>query len=66
MKKLVFFIAGLFVSNLAFSQEPEMKTLFKTDTTSKSTDTWGGYGAPFVGVTQFNGNVITAGLKYKF
>lgn len=43
--------------NIGYSQN-EMKTLFKKDTSSR-THSYGGYGAPFVGVTQLNGGFAT-------
>lgn len=47
MKKSNLILMLVLITNLSFSQE--MKTLFKTDT-AKTTDSYGGYGAPFVGV----------------
>lgn len=46
MKKVSLILLLAIIANQSFSQE--MKTLFKKDTT-KTTDTYGGYGAPFVG-----------------
>lgn len=54
MKKVSLIITLALIANLSFSQE--MKTLFKKDTAAK-TDTYGGYGAPFVGLGMLNNGV---------
>ena len=51
MKKLNLILSLALIANLSFSQE--MKTLFKTDTSAK-TSIYGGYGAPFLGAGMLN------------
>ena len=50
MKKTALIIMLALIVNISFSQE--MKTLFSHDTTKKA-DTYGAYGAPFVGYTEY-------------
>ena len=57
MKKICLLIGLTFIASISFSQDQEMKTLFNKDTSNKAVDTYGGYGAPFVGATQIDGDL---------
>ena len=62
MKKMIFSLLLTTVAGITYSQE-EIRTLFKKDTTTKN-DTYGGYGAPFVGFTQLGkGDAVIVGGK---
>lgn len=59
MKKILLALTLLLMVNHIYSQD-EMKTLFKKDTSSiKKKNVYGGYGAPFVGITQMDGKMAT-------
>jgi len=59
MKNIILALALLLIVNSIHSQD-EMKTLFKKDTSSiKKKNVYGGYGAPFVGITQMDGKMAT-------
>lgn len=61
MKKVNLILLLALIANQSFSQE--MQTLFKKDT-AKTTDSYGGYGAPFVGVAMLqNGSGVLVGGK---
>lgn len=58
MKKTILAMTLTLMVNLIYSQN-EMKTLFKKDTVSKKENSYGGYGIPFVGITQMDNNMAT-------
>jgi len=59
MKKILLALTFILTVNYIYSQE-EIRTLFKKDTASvKKKNVYGGYGAPFVGITQMDGAMAT-------
>lgn len=53
MRKIITVLLVVLITNQSFSQE--MKTIFKKDTATKAVS-YGGYGAPMVGMGVLNGN----------